>query len=182
MFRPNGDREESPHDWTRFDVYLQIDDTPESVLSRWRSPGGLESFFVGQACFTDPTGRVRPQASETIEAGDHYEWQAIHGYRMEGRILETGADRVAFTFGSRFEVEVTARPSGTGALLHLHQRGMRDDPEDRVDGSLNCRSCWIYFLTTLKSQLEHGVDLRDHDPQTADSIAVGYNRRVLSGT
>lgn len=32
------------------------------------------------------------------------------------------------------------------------------------------------FLTTLKSQLEHGIDLRDRDPATADSVSVGYNR------
>jgi hypothetical protein len=50
---------------------------------------------------------------------------------------------------------------------------MRDDPEDRVQGSLNCRSCWIYFLTALKGQMERGIDLRDRRPETADSISVG---------
>lgn len=52
---------------------------------------------------------------------------------------------------------------------------MDDTPDDRADSTLNCRSCWINFLLTLKSQLELGIDLRDQEPATADSVSVGYN-------
>ena len=182
-FRLGADRTGAPHDWTGFDVFLQIDASPAEVLARWRSAGGLESFFVREARFTDPAGSTRgPGTLAPFQAGDHYEWGAVHDFSMEGRVLATDDQRLAFTFGSRYSVEISARASGPGALLHLRQRGIRDDPEDRVHGTLNCRSCWIYFLTTLKSQLEYGVDLRDHDPETADSIAVGYNSAVLSAT
>jgi uncharacterized protein YndB with AHSA1/START domain len=155
-----------PHDWTRFDVYLYIDAPAEDILSRWRTAGGIESFFVGDARFRDASDTDR-SAGAKIEAGDTYEWRAIHGFLMKGKVLGSTADKVSFTFGGRYEVEVTATPHGSGTLLHLHQRGMADEPDDRVNGSLNCRSCWIYFLTTLKSQAEGGIDLRDRNPETA---------------
>lgn len=75
-----------------------------------------------------------------------------------------------------YAVAVTADRHGDGALLHLRQTGMSDEPGDRVDGSLNCRSCWIYFVTALKGSVEHGFDLRDRAAETADSVSVGYNR------
>jgi uncharacterized protein YndB with AHSA1/START domain len=174
-YRPGGGTAPAPHDWTRFDVYLYVGAPPQEVLSRWQTPRGIESFFVEKARFTDASGRERP-VDAPAEAGDAYEWCGLHGFTMRGKLRETAAGRVAFTFGSRYEVEVTAAPHGAGTLLHLRQGGMADDAQDRVDGSLNCRSCWIYFLTALKAQSEGGIDLRDRNPATADSISVGFNR------
>ncbi len=175
LYLPGDETARPPHGWTRFDVCLYIEASPREVLARWHNARGIESFFVGEARFTDESGREKsPEAK--IDAGDTYDWRGIHGFRMQGRIAEATARRVAFTFGSRYFVEVTVTPHGAGTLLRLHQSGMADDPDDRVAGSLNCRSCWIYFLTTLKSQLEFGIDLRDRNRQTADAISVGYNR------
>jgi uncharacterized protein YndB with AHSA1/START domain len=174
-YLPGDGTEPAPHDWTCFDVYLYVEAPPEGVLSRWCTARGIESFFVGEARHRDESGKERaPDAP--VAAGDEYEWRGLHGFVMKGRILEAAAGRIAFTFGSRYQVEVTAEPHGSGSLLRLHQRGMADDAQERVDGSLNCRSCWIYFLTTLKGQAENGIDLRDRNPATADSISVGFNR------
>lgn len=174
-YLPGGKSAPVPHDWTAFDIFLQINALPHVVLDRWRSAGGFESFFIAKADFTDETGRPR-EMNEPVRKGDTYVWRTIHDFEMKGMMTEASDTRIAFTFGSRFNCEVTATPSHGGTLLHLQQNGMRDDPEDRVHGSLNCRSCWIYFLMTLKSQLEYGIDLRDHVAETADAIAVGFNQ------
>jgi uncharacterized protein YndB with AHSA1/START domain len=179
-FQSDGGVAAAPHDWTAFDVHLSIDAPPEEVLGRWCSPRGIESFFIGTAEVTDASGGKRA-AADTVAAGDTYVWDFIHGYRLEGRFLEVEERRIVFTFGSRYAVEVEAIAQGDGTLLRLHQSGMSGDPQDRVDGSLNCRSCWIYFLTALKGQLEHGIDLRDRVPETADAISVGYNERAAAG-
>jgi len=173
VYRPGGEDVPPPHDWSAFDVHLYVEAPPEAVLSRWRTAHGVESFFVGKASFADPSGGRRAP-DEPIVTGDSYDWQFIHDFRIDGTIREATPTRIAFTFGERYAVEVTASPHGSGTLLRLHQSGMADTAEDRVQGSLNCRSCWIYFLTALKALAEGGTDLRDPNPETADAIAVGY--------
>ncbi|MBI93180.1 MAG: hypothetical protein CME05_08200 [Gemmatimonadaceae bacterium] len=78
--------------------------------------------------------------------------------------------RVSLTFGS-MEVEVSFESVEGGTKVVLQQSGI----EDKVFSHMNCRSCWLYFMTDLKSVLEHGIDLRDHDhPDRASSMEVGY--------
>lgn len=169
-----GGADRGPHDWTSFDVHLYIDAPPADVMARWRTAAGIESFFVRKASFGEGSGPRRGPGAEA-EAGDAYSWDFVHDFRLAGQVLESTSDRFAFTFGGPYRVDVSASGHGVGTLFHLRQTGIRDDPEERVQGSLNCRSCWIYFLTALKGRLERGVDLRDRRPETADSISVGYN-------
>ena len=179
-YLPGGGTAPQPHDWRAFDLYLYIAAPREAVMNRWRSAAGLESFFIADAVFRDEVGDECGH-DEPVQAGDAYTWRSIHDFKMKGSIIEASAERVAFTFGSHFRCEVGAVAQGGGTLLHLRQSGMRDKPEERLQGSLNCRCCWIYFLITLKSQLENGVDLRDHDPATADAISVNFNPRLPQG-
>jgi hypothetical protein len=58
--------------------------------------------------------------------------------------------------------------------LHLVQTGIPDSADGRVFGHLNCRSCWIFFLTNLKAVLDTGTDLRDTDPARVSSMEVGF--------
>jgi uncharacterized protein YndB with AHSA1/START domain len=176
LFLPGNVEAAKPHDWTAFEIFLYINAPREEISERWSCAAGLESFFVRDACFIGAQGRERAK-DEPARPGDRYLWRSFHDFEMKGRVIEASADRFGFTFGEAYEVEITAKAHGGGTLLQLHQRGMRDDPEDRVAGTLNCRSCWIYFLETLKSQLEHGIDLRDQNPATADSVSVGSNRQ-----
>jgi uncharacterized protein YndB with AHSA1/START domain len=173
-YRAGDKTAEGPHDWTSFDVHLYIDAPPAEVMSRWKSAAGLESFFIGKASFLDEAGTPRAPSAEARK-GDSYQWDFVHDFRLPGEVLESTASRFAFTFGGPYRVEVDVSPHAEGTLLRLRQHGMKDEPEERVRGSLNCRSCWIYFLTALKGRLERGVDLRDRRPDTADSISVGYN-------
>ena len=77
---------------------------------------------------------------------------------------------------------VTLRFADAGAQteLHLTQTGISDTPDGHVFGHLNCRSCWIFFLTNLKSVLESGPDLRDQDPARVSSMEVGF-RPLIGG-
>ena len=73
-------------------------------------------------------------------------------------------------------VDVRLRDVGGAVEVDLHQtRCATEDPE-RVRQHLNCRSCWIYFLTNLRSVLAGGPDLRDHEhPNWNDSVSVGFD-------
>ncbi|MCZ6641057.1 MAG: SRPBCC domain-containing protein [Gammaproteobacteria bacterium] len=161
------------HDWTLFDVHLYMDATPADVLRYWQTVDGLTQFFIAEmtACH-DNHDEVGDSA---LVPGSRYRWHGIHDYHGEGQFLRITDESVEFTFGP-YRVEVSVMPLGAGTRLHLRQSGIGGENNERVQGTLNCRSCWIYFLVNLKSLVETRIDLRDKNPATADAISVGFNR------
>ncbi len=163
-----------PHDWSSFDVHLYIAAAPEKVLDYWQSTEGIKEFFIAEmTVYEDNHDKVN---HSHLMPGNRYSWRGIHDYSGEGVFLDTTNESVTFTFGEHWEVRVSVTPLGDGTRLHLRQFGMDNDDNTRVQGTLNCRSCWIYFLVNLKSVAESGNDLRDQNPSTADAISVGFNR------
>jgi uncharacterized protein YndB with AHSA1/START domain len=147
----------------------------EAVFAAWATPAGLASFFVAEADHRAPGGERR-SADEVCVPEDRYHWRWLHGPELNGRVLACEPGRkVSYTFGSkmRFDVELLDRE---GAIeVALEQSGCASEDPDRAWDHLNCRSCWVYFMTNLKSVLEHGTDLRDReDPTWNDSVAIGW--------
>ena len=161
------------YDWSRFDIVFYYDQAPEEVFRAWTTPAGLTSFFIDRATFTGPDGAERA-GQETTVAGDRYRWDWRHPYWLEGDVTRVVADQeLGFTFGS-MQVSVHFAAVEGKTELHLVQSGIPDSPDGRVFGHLNCRSCWIFFLTNLKSVLDTGTDLRDDDPGRVSSMEVGF--------
>lgn len=162
-----------PYDWSRFEVHDYYDAPAREVFRAWATAGGLCRFFLEEARHASPAGRERAPG-EAARPGDRYHWRWRHGPGIEGEFLGVDEDRlVAFTFGG-MEVRVRPVPVDGGTRLDLEQTGIETDDAGRVRGHLNCRSCWVFFLTNLKSVLHHGHDLRDRRPERAMSIEVGF--------
>ena len=164
------------YDWSQFHLRMYYLAPRADVFRRFATPAGLESFFIHEARHFGPDG-TRRESNETIQTGDRYEWTYVHDFGHDGvfeRVVE--GSEIRFTFGP-MTVDIRFRDVPGATEVHLHQTGCATEDPDRAWHHVNCRSCWIYFLTTLKSQLEHGIDLRDRNPETADAIAVGYNRK-----
>ena len=88
--------------------------------------------------------------------------------------LEPGR-RVGYTFGGAMRIDVTFLDREGAVEVRVEQTGCATQDPDRAWQHLNCRSCWVYFLTNLKSVLEHGTDLRDRErPQWNDSVSIGW--------
>jgi len=161
------------YDWSRFDIVFYYDQTPDQVFQAWATATGLTSFFIDRAVFTGPEGGERGP-DEVAVAGDRYRWDWRHPYWLEGEVTHVIADReIGFTFGS-MQVSIRLSPVDGQTELHLIQTGIPDSSDGRVFGHLNCRSCWIFFLTNLKAVLDTGKDLRDQDPARASSMEVGF--------
>lgn len=167
------DHETRDYDWTRFDICFYYDVPPETVFRAWATSRGLESFFLETAEHRTSRGDARGP-HDPAEANDTYHWVWRHGHATRGRFLEVESpSRLAFTFGG-MRVDIRLVEVDGGCRLDLMQRDIPDTEEGRVRGHLNCRSCWIFFLTNLKSRLANGADLRDELPDRASSMEVGF--------
>ena len=167
MFRPE------TYDWSRFEIVFYYDVPIERVFRAVSTAGGLASFFIEKATFRDAEDNARAD-DEPARVGDRYRWDWRQPFSVEGEVTEVIPNRkVAYTFGDmRFSISLSEVDGTTE--LHLVQTDIPDTPDGLVMEHLNCRSCWTFFFTNLKSVLEEGVDLRDARPDCVSSMEVGF--------
>ena len=166
------------NDWTTFDLYVAIDAKPSAIMSSWSTINGMESFFVQMMRITGPDSAERDPDTEA-RPGDKFVWRSHNGRRIAGEYLPPKAENeVQFTFGES-KVSIMARPYKTGSLLRLRQYDIPDTEEARMHIYGNCRAAWVYFLTVLKTRLEHGIDARDKTRATGASFSTYFNPTSL---
>jgi len=163
------------YDWTQFHVHMYYLAPIDEVFQRFATSAGMESFYVKRARVTGPEGVPR-RPDETFVAGDAYEFEYVHAFAHGGRILAVERNRlIRFTFGEP-SVEIRFREVESATEVALHQTGCPVEDPARAWLHMNCRSCWIYFMTNLRSVLAGGTDLRDHaHPQWNDSVSIGWD-------
>jgi len=165
-------------DWTTFDLYVAIDAEPSTIMSSWSTINGMESFFVQMMRITGPDS-VELEPDTEARPGDRFVWRWHNGRRLVGEYLQAKTkNEVQFTFGDS-KVSVVALPYKTGSLLRLRQYDIPDTQEARMHIYGNCRAAWVYFLTVLKTLLEHGVDGRDKTRETGASFSTYFNPSSL---
>jgi uncharacterized protein YndB with AHSA1/START domain len=172
------ERAEPAVDWTEFSLHVAIEAAPSRVLEAWSTIDGMESFFVEMMRITGPDGRERSPA-EPARAGDRYIWRWHNGRALAGTYLPSEhADEVRLSFGES-KVSVRALPYRNGSLVRLRQYGIPDTENARLHVHANCRGGWVYFLTVLKTFLEHGVDARDTTRETGASFSTYFSPSEL---
>ena len=142
------------YDWTQFTLRIEIKAPPSKVFKCWTDPRELIKWFPIKAEF------------EARQGGQFYfEWLA--GDKFSGEIIRARKPSlVEFPFGSKGEkVLVKIKKVRGGSEIELRQYDMKTTPKDKVTMHLGCREGWTFFLVNLKSWLEHGIDLRGHNPR-----------------
>lgn len=168
------ERSEPVIDWTRFQLYVVLDVPPAQIFRAWSTSAGLESFFVDMMAVHQPDGRLL-DAEESLQAGCRYTWRWDSGALVQGDILAVvPGEKVEFTFGD-CKVCVRLHPQEKGTLLELCQYDIQDTEAQRMHVHTNCRAAWVYFLTVLKTLLEHGVDGRDHSRATGSAFSTYFD-------
>ena len=128
---------------------------PSEVFSALTEPKGLSRWFL-------------QEASIELRKGGPFRFTWRGGYTMKSRLRAVNApkmvefawaDRVSrgkvFKTVARFEL----KKRGAGTVLHLTHRGFKSGRRwIALYGAIN--SGWAYYLTNLRSVLEHAVDLR----------------------
>ena len=162
-------------DWSQFYVTMYYREERQTLYQRWASAAGLESFFIAEARHQAPDGRLR-DPKELVQTGDTYAWNYVHDFKSSGQFtLVQPNEQISFSFGS-MHVSIRFRDVRAGTEVRLHQTNCASTDPDRAWQHLNCRSCWIYFFTNLRSVLMTGTDLRDHEnPELNDSVSIGWD-------
>lgn len=161
------------YQWDHFEINYYYPAKKEQIFKVWATGEGLKSFFIEEITITDSRGQTKAN-DQVIKSGDSYSWMWRHNYSLEGKFLSViENEKVEFTFGSML-VSFSFIQAGDQTLLQLKQSNIPTTEDGKTMSHMNCRLCWTFFLTNLKSVLINGTDLRDSDPQRASSFEVGY--------
>jgi uncharacterized protein YndB with AHSA1/START domain len=152
-----------PFDWTKFFLHIAIDAPPEKVFQAWTDDKVVIKWFTVKA-------EMEPKKKGRII------WEWLGGDKLETKNIDfVPPKKFVFPFGSKGEqVAVTIVPDGNGSVCELRQTKMKTDSKSRISMHMGCKQGWTFFLTNLKSYLEHGVDLRSHDPSRS------YNQNFVN--
>lgn len=125
--------------------------SPEKVFKALTEPKGLESWFLSRAKLTPVKG-------------GNYSFDWFGGYHMTGKVKRYEPIKaVSFSWTDKLKDGTVAKTTalfkvakkGKGTILNLQHTGFKD-PEHFAD----CSSRWGYYLTNMKSVLDHRIDLR----------------------
>jgi len=158
----------TPFDWTRFSLPIHLRSTPEKAFRAWATSRGLESFFRHQVQFTRTDGSPLPPDAFPSK-GDQIAWTQYRGEAASfGRVVDIVENQLfIFKFDSdSVLVAITVEEAGDLSKVTLTQSNMPDTPDGRWQWHVSCRAGWAFFMTNLKSVLEHGTDLRESDSET----------------
>lgn len=126
---------------------------------RWRIHLASSPESVYDALGT-AEGRSRFWAETAIEVDGVIQFRFPNGLKWDGEILERNRPDL-FTvnyFGNRVTFRLSDDGAG-GTDLLLTDTGGDDDDRDETHAG------WVSVLMTLKAAVDHGVDLRNHDPE-----------------
>lgn len=108
-----------------------------------------------------PEGRKRFWAESAEESQGEIEFRFADGTVLRSRIIATEPDsefRVTYFDGSVVTFRLERAETG-GTDLVLTEEGVSEDNwKENLPG-------WVSVLLNLKAAVDHGVDLRNHDPE-----------------
>lgn len=142
-----------PYDWTKFTLHVFVEASASKVFNAWTDDRQIVKWFPEKA-------GIEPCLGGRIQ----FEWLA--GDKLDKKITAFSRHRrLDFPFGDKGEkVSIRIKTVTGGAVCSLTQSGMKNSPKGRLLHT-GCMQGWTFFLTNLKCWLEHGIDLRSHDPR-----------------
>jgi uncharacterized protein YndB with AHSA1/START domain len=144
--------EKKKYDWTQFKLRIEIKASPSRVFKAWTDDKLVSMWFTTKTI-------IEPKKNGRV----YYEW--LGGDKFDTRIIDIKKDRLfLIPFGGKGEkIKVTMAKTKSGTVCEIHQFDMKTSPKDKWAMHKGCETGWTFFLTNLKSYLEHGIDLRSHD-------------------
>ena len=151
-------------------IYLKA--SPAEVFEYIATATGISKWFIGSASYYYKDSNVR-LGSEAAQKGDSFLWKWLNkDLELKGLVLgsETGK-MFEFTFSPLYRVLIKLTGENGRTKLTLLQEYQASSVRDDFN-YVNCCVCWAFFLTNLKSVIEHDNDLREKEIR--DEMMVNY--------
>ncbi|MDQ3194408.1 MAG: hypothetical protein M3P82_05345 [Bacteroidota bacterium] len=132
-----------------------------NVFKYIATPSGIIKWFIGKAKYYYKDLNIR-LGDEVIQKGDSYLWTWLNkDLELKGIVTETADNKLfQFTFSPLYIVTINLISEGSKTKVILNHEYQESAVKDEFD-FINCCACWVFFLTNLKSVIEHGIDLRE---------------------
>lgn len=145
----------------RFSHSIYLDKPVNEVYRLVGTADGLTKWFIGESVYESPEGEKR-KFDEYVHKGDEFDWRWLEkDLEITGKVLDAEINSsFKFTFGSTFIVTITVKEDKGRTLFTLIQEYEKNTEKNNF-AYINCCVCWTFFITNLKSVIEHGNDLRE---------------------
>ncbi len=166
------------HDWTYFKRRIYIKNTTiEKIFRMSVTPKGLTEWFIQNAEYKDPNGRLR-EPNELVSPGDTFKWTFHNGNTTEGEILVVDKNKLfSFTFGENepnsddnVVVTFTFHKENDKIWFDILQDNMTDSNYSRVFNYISCNMGWVFHMNNMKSISENNHDLRVEDVKRMHAV------------
>lgn len=149
------------YNWKEFTLRAAFKGTPAKLFKYWTEKRLLCKWFLADA-------------EMQLKKNGDYMFQWIEGSRENGKILEVRKNSLLrFTFAGG-KCEVNFKKSGKECIVTLKQYEIPDDQINRIRIHMGCQIGWVFFFSNLKSVIESGTDLREHNPKHLKEGTVFY--------
>ncbi|HEX6915532.1 MAG TPA: hypothetical protein VF145_09845 [Chitinophagaceae bacterium] len=152
------------YDWSRFELRMPLAAALQTIYRSWATAAGLQTWLLREARFNSNEGKPR-DPGEPVRPGDQFRWQWYgRAGELKGTILSANhIDELSFSFGEAGNVSVQILPYNEIFVCQLVQSGIPTDEQSINSYHTGCMKAWLFHLANLKSIIEGGIDLRDHD-------------------
>ena len=142
----------------------------EKVYEYAATPSGITKWFIGKAKYYYKDSHIR-LGNEQVQKGDTYLWNWLaKDLELKGIVTDAVENKVfQFTFSPLYLVTIKLFSENGKTKLTLKQE-YQESAEKNDFNYINCCTCWVFFLTNLKSVIENGTDLRE--TEVSDEMAV----------
>ena len=174
-------------DWQGFTQAIHVRAEPSALWRAVATCDGLERWFLGRAEAWTGDGREWPR-DRALEAGARLRmtWTvagtpdargvAVPVESSEDNGVETAEPPLRVRMGwyagkGWIEFRIVPHVRAGMVTVELEQRMHPTSDFKALESAyVGCREGWAFFLTNLKSVLEHGIDLRDRAPDRAGLV------------
>lgn len=145
----------------------------EEVFDYIATPSGIIKWFIGKAKYYYKDSHIR-LGNESAQKGDSLLWNWLNkDLELKGVVTESIENKVfSFTFSSLFLVSIELSKTDDNKTKMTLKQEYQDSATKNDFSYINCCTCWVFFMTNLKSVIEHGIDLREKD--VVDEMMVNF--------
>ncbi|MEP7145618.1 MAG: SRPBCC domain-containing protein [bacterium] len=140
---------------------IYLNSPVEKAFEFIATPSGITKWFMGKTRYYYKDLNIR-LGDEIVQKGDSYLWTWLNkDLELKGIITESTDNKIfQFTFSPLYIVTIKLISEGDKTKLTLRHEYQESAVKDEFN-FINCCTCWVFFLTNLKSVIEYQTDLRE---------------------